>query len=106
MEKYRFQYNDRLKIELPTFYVEWEELSTKEQYEVIRRWEQTRAQIPDLIKEFERMVQERELQLQIEDDNPTFIQLSKEITDYASRIIDLNLWFRTDEEVASSKIHS
>jgi hypothetical protein len=106
LQKYVFQYDKRLGIELPVFYSAWEELTQEEQYTVLYRWEKVRSQIPDRIKELEKMIHERELQLQIEDHFSTFCRLSGEISDFASRIIDLNLWFRTQEEVTSGKVHS
>jgi hypothetical protein len=107
VKRYEFLYNKRLGIELPVFHTPWEDLETEEQQKLLYKWEQVRAQIPDQVKYFEALIKERELKLQIEDDNETFCRLSMEIADYASRVIDLNLWFRTQEEVTSlEKVHS
>jgi hypothetical protein len=106
LKKYDFKYNERLEINTPYMYVDWEQLTQEEQYQVIYRWEKVRSQIPDRIKYLEKMIQERELKLQIEDDFQSFCQLSKEISDLASRVIDLNLWFRTQEESTADKVHS
>lgn len=106
MEKYTFEYNERLGIDIPIFYTKWEHFSQDEQYQIIYRWETVRAQIPDRIKELEKMIHKRELQLQIEDDFSSFCQLSREISDLASRVIDLNLWFRTQEEATMGKAHN
>jgi len=105
LKQVEFHYNERLGIELPIFYTQWENLTKEEQHHVIFRWEKIRSSIPDRIKELEIMIAERENKLQVEDHFQTFCQLSAEISDYASRIIDLNLWFRTQEE-ATSKVHS
>ncbi|WP_025028312.1 hypothetical protein [Caldalkalibacillus mannanilyticus] len=101
-----FIYNERLGIELPTFNTDWELLTPEEQHQVIFKWETIRATIPDRIAALERMIAEREGQLQVEDNFPIFCRLSAEISDYASRVIDLNLWFRTQEEATSTKVHN
>jgi hypothetical protein len=106
VRKYEFRYDERLEIEIPYMYADWEQFTQEEQYQIIYRWEKIRSQIPDRIKYLEKMIQERELKLQIEDDFQSFCQLSSEISDLASRIIDLNLWFRTQEEVTVGKVHS
>jgi hypothetical protein len=106
LRKYEFRYNERLGIEVPYIYADWEQFTQEEQYQIIYRWEKVRSEIPDHIKYLEKMIHERELKLQIEDDFQFFCQLSAEISDLASRIIDLNLWFRTQEEVTTSKGHS
>lgn len=106
MKKYEFRYDERLGIETPYMYVDWEQFTQEEQYHIIYRWEKIRSHIPDRVKYLEKMIQERELKLQIEDDFQSFCQLSSEISDLASRIIDLNLWFRTQEEATADKVHS
>lgn len=106
LEKYTFEYNERLGIEIPIFNTKWEHFSQEEQHQIIYRWENVRAQIPDRIKELEKMIQKRELQLQVEDNFPSFCQLSREISDFASRVIDLNLLFRTQQEATMGKAHS
>lgn len=106
LEKYTFEYNERLGIEVPILYTKWEQYSQEEQFHIIYRWEKVRSQIPDRIKELEKMIQQRELKLQVEDDFSSFCQLSREISDLASRVIDLNLWFRTQEEATMEKVHS
>ena len=105
MANYYFKYNERLDIHLPVFNKPWEELSEKEQQEVLYRWEQIRSLIPDRIKELENKIKQLEKHLQIEDDYQLFCQLSAEITELASRVIDLNLWFRTHEEITAKKLH-
>lgn len=57
MEKYTFEYNERLGIEIPIFNTKWEHFSQEEQHQIIYRWENVRAQIPDRIKELEKMIQ-------------------------------------------------
>lgn len=106
MKQYEFKYNERLGIHIPLIYTDWNNISSTEQQQILYRWEQVRSQIPDQIKMFEDEINRRERQLQIEDDFEVFCRLSSEIADYASRVIDLNLWFRTHEEVTSDKVHS
>jgi hypothetical protein len=106
LRKFEFRYNERLGIEVPYMYTDWEQFTQEEQYQIIYHWEKIRSEIPDRIKHLEKMIHERELKLQIEDDFRSFCQLSGEISDLASRIIDLNLWFRTQEEVTANKVHS
>lgn len=104
MENYRFEYDERLTIEIPILYKAWEELSYDEQKEILYRWEHVRATIPDQIKLLEQEVHELEKKLQIEDNQENFLALSKRITELASQIIDLNLWFRTHEDI-TAKVH-
>lgn len=105
MAKYYFKYNKRLGIEIPIFNISWEELNQDEQKQILYRWEHVRSGIPDRIKELETEIHKRELQLQIEDNFQTFCQLSEEIADMASKVIDLNLWFRTHEDITPEKVH-
>lgn len=105
LRRYYFEYDQRLGIDIPMFNIPWEELTKQEQQHILYHWEQVRSTIPDKIKALEREIKRRELQLQIEDDFPTFCRLSAEITDLASKIIDLNLWFRTHDEITADKVH-
>lgn len=46
MNRYRFERDERLGIELPVLLVPWDSLSFTEQAEVIARWEDIRSCIP------------------------------------------------------------
>lgn len=105
VKNYTFVYDERLTIEIPYLNTAWEELSIDEQKEILFRWEHIRATIPDQIKRLEIEVHALEKRLQIEDNQEQFIALSKRITELASQIIDLNLWFRTHEDI-TAKVHS
>lgn len=105
MANFDFKYDERLDLHLPVLHKPWEELSEKEQEEVLYRWEQIRSQIPERIKALEKKIKQLETQLQTEDDYQIFCKLSERITELASRLIDLNVWFRTHEEITAKKAH-
>ncbi|MBM6617461.1 hypothetical protein [Bacillus suaedaesalsae] len=98
MTKY-FLLDNRLGIELPHFEQTWEEYSDSEQQEILTNWETIRGKIPDRIAELESIINEKQHQLGEEDD---FIQsciLNSEISDLASIINDLWLWYRLNQNV-------
>jgi hypothetical protein len=102
--KYSFQYNERLGIELPVLELEWEDYSKQERSDVLLKWEQIRGTIPDCIHKLEAVIIQKQSQLDKEDDFPTSCLLNYEIAELASKINDLHLWFRVNQEV-ETKMH-
>jgi hypothetical protein len=105
MESYTFEYNERLEIELPQLNLEWSAYSKLERAEIVTRWENIRGVIPERVKQFEHMINVKQEQLNMEPHFPTSCAINWEIADLASRINDLHLWFRTNQEIDESKSH-
>ncbi|MBX6395091.1 MAG: hypothetical protein IRY98_05100 [Alicyclobacillaceae bacterium] len=96
-----FRYDARLDILVPDLEREWESYTPEEQQEIILRWEEIRAGIPDVIRRFEQEINRRQEQASVEEDWDTVCQLYWEIADFASRIHDLNILYRTEPELAA-----
>lgn len=90
-----FRYDERLGIPLPRLAKEWEDYSQDEQFAVLREWEEIRGRIPDRILAFERRITELQDRLGREDSFEESCRLNGAISELASRINDLNIWFRT-----------
>jgi hypothetical protein len=99
-----FVMDTRLGIELPVFEQDWEQYSVQERSDTLAKWEEIRGRIPERIYEIERMIIAKQLQLNVEDDFPLSCKLNYEISELASCITDLHLWYRANQEL-SSKSH-
>lgn len=105
MEPYTFEYDERLNIEIPQLNLEWSDYSKSEREAIVTRWEHIRGFIPERIKQFEQMINFKQDQLNTEESFSTSCALTWEIAELASRINDLHLWFRTNQEIEDSKLH-
>ncbi|PWI58310.1 hypothetical protein [Sulfoacidibacillus thermotolerans] len=92
--KHVFHYDERLQIEVPTLEQPWEVYSVQERREILEYWEPMRGKIPGVIGDYEAHIQELHEQLQKEEEWDVSLQLMNEISDYASRINDLNILYR------------
>jgi hypothetical protein len=100
-----FVYNERLGIELPILDLDWDQYREEERAEILVRWEQIRGNIPDRIQSLERIIIRKQLQLNVEDDFPSSCRLNFEIAELASRITDLHIWYRVNQEFSSRSHH-
>ncbi|MCF6092997.1 hypothetical protein L1765_03180 [Microaerobacter geothermalis] len=100
-----FVYDKRLGISLPVLHVEWEELSREEQQSIIHQWEEIRGKIPDRILELEKQIKEKQELLATEEHFESSCRLNCEISELASIINDLNIWFRTTQEYEIERQH-
>lgn len=91
-----FTLDTRLGIRIPHHDIEWEALPLGKQEQIVLMWEYIRETIPDRIKELERTIHVKQQQLDDEDDFETSCSLNTEISDLASIINDLQLWYRVD----------
>ncbi len=91
---YEFVYDERLGIRLPRLQYEWERYSRETQARILFEWEAIRGTIPDRIKELEKRINEKQERLQQEEDFAVSCQLNHEISELASVINDLWIWFR------------
>lgn len=99
-----FIYDERLGIRLPHLEKEWEEYSEEVQQQVLFQWEKIRGHIPDRIAEIEQVINKKQEQLGNEQDFGRSCQLNNEISECASVINDLWIWYRMNQGI-SSKIH-
>lgn len=96
----QFEYSDRHGISIPCLECEWDELSLSGQTAILERWEMIRGSIPDHIMRFEAMIRIRQQRLFEEEDFIQSCRINGEIADLASRINDLNIWFRTHQDLS------
>jgi hypothetical protein len=98
--KEHFKFNERLGINIPAFTKPWEEFSEDEQQEILLMWEGIRGKIPDRIADLEKIINEKQMQLGNEQDFPRSCRLNSEISEHASIINDLWIWYRTHQKVS------
>ena len=104
MEHIHFQMNKRLGIPLPELVQPWERLSLEEQSDILEYWEQIRGRIPDRIIALEKDIIHKQDALDQEENFETSCMLNSEIAELASAINDLNIWYRTQQDM-DVKIH-
>ncbi|GGJ06693.1 hypothetical protein GCM10010885_14800 [Alicyclobacillus cellulosilyticus] len=92
----QFLLDERLGIPLPNPELEFEQLTPAEQEEVIAQWERIKARIPEQILKFEAVIEDKLRQVHEREDWDEIAALFAEISDYASRINELNTWRRVD----------
>lgn len=94
-----FLMNERLGIPLPNFSVPWERLDDQEQAAIISTWESIRGRIPDRVMALEKIIICKQNELYEEEDFEASCCLNSEIAELASQINDLNIWYRTQQDV-------
>ncbi|WP_246941215.1 hypothetical protein [Bacillus pinisoli] len=99
-----FTFNERLGISTPDLKKLWDDYSADEQQEILVTWEKIRGRIPDRISEIETIINKKQAELNDENDFPRSCLLNSEISELASVINDLWLWYRTNQDV-STKVH-
>lgn len=99
-----FVMNERLGIPLPCLLHPWELLDYQEQTAILEAWEHIRGRIPDRIFALEKIIIHKQDELYEEENFEASCQLNSEIAELASRINDLNLWYRTQQDI-DVKIH-
>ncbi|GIP33853.1 hypothetical protein [Paenibacillus sp. J2TS4] len=100
-----FIYDVRLGIHVPDLPQEWASYSEEDRSEILFQWEQIRGRIPDRIKEIEMRIIEKQERLNIEDNFTVSCRLNSEIAELASRINDLHLWYRVNQEISAREHH-
>ncbi|XEC93230.1 hypothetical protein AB6A23_17860 [Paenibacillus tarimensis] len=103
MVKSAFKWNERLQIELPELDKEWESYSTRERAAILDYWETIRGRIPDRIISLEKVINKKQAELFDEDDFEASCRINAEIAELASRINDLHIWYRINQEVESRR---
>ena len=97
MEKW-FQFDERLGIEIPVIEKEWTSIASHDREQILWKWEQIRGTIPQRIFELERFIIHRQQELDQENNFVRSCTLNSEISEIASRINDLHLWYRTHQD--------
>lgn len=97
---YEFIYDERLGICLPRIHGEWDAYSEEMQARILFEWEKIRGTIPDRIKEIEALINEKQEKLGHEENFAASCELNTEISELASIINDLWIWFRTRQRIA------
>jgi len=100
-----FESNARLGIPTPDLKRDWDEMTEEEQAEIIYFWETVRGRIPDRIFALEREINVLQQQLNEEERFDKVIELTWDIADRASRINDLQIFFRLNDNVAVKAHH-
>ncbi len=98
MVKDFFVYNSRLRIHLPYLTNEWHAYSSQEQESVLLEWERVRGAIPDRIHEIEVEIEQLQGELSQEEGFDKSCRINGEISERASQINDLWIWYRTNPE--------
>ncbi|WP_419159267.1 hypothetical protein [Rossellomorea sp. BNER] len=99
MEQQFFQHNPRLQIDIPHLEMDWLDYNERTQQLILHHWEKVRGMIPDKIIEFEVRINLKQDALANEEDFEKSCQLNHEISELASRINDLWIWYRTTPEM-------
>lgn len=101
-----FHHDKRLGISVPFLKQEWLDYPIEERQEIMHKWEIIRGKIPDRIQELEVHINEKQAALNNEEDFDRSCQLNTDISELASVINDLWLWFRIIPDVyANEKMH-
>lgn len=103
MGNFAFIHDARLGIELPELALDWEDYSLDEQNAILARWETIRGSIPDRIFALERAINALQARLNEEEDFETSCRLNADIAEQASRINDLHIWYRINQEIESRR---
>jgi hypothetical protein len=103
----QFRYSDRHGIRVPCLTNDWEKLNLEHQTAILATWEMIRGNIPEHVIRFEEKIRIRQQQLFEEDDFDESCRINAHIADLASRINDLHIWFRTQQDLdVEAKKHS
>ena len=97
---YEFIYDNRLGIELPKFYQDWDDLQVSTQEEVLSQWEIIRGHIPDRIFDLEQEINKKQAELNNEENFQRSCSINSEIAELASVINDLWIWYRTNQSIS------
>ncbi|MFN7250650.1 MAG: hypothetical protein ACK4M9_07600 [Anaerobacillus sp.] len=102
---YRFEYDQRLGISIPDLDRDWQLFDKATQEEILSQWEEIRGDIPDRVKKLEEQINIKQAELFNEDDFNKSCDINTEISELASTINDLWLWFRSQGEISGKSHH-
>ncbi|BBH21448.1 hypothetical protein Back11_27930 [Paenibacillus baekrokdamisoli] len=98
-----FLWNERLGISLPELDRSFELFSNEEQAFIVTQWEIIRGSIPDRVFAFELLIHVKQAELFEEEDFETSCTINSDIAELASRINDLHIWYRINQEIESRR---
>ncbi len=98
---YIFEFDKRLGIAIPSLERDWNFLDKAMQEEILSRWEEIRGNIPDRVKQLETEINQKQTLLFHEEDFLKSCDLNSEISELASIINDLWLWFRSKGKITA-----
>ncbi|WP_028783457.1 hypothetical protein [Thalassobacillus devorans] len=96
-----FNYDSRLQLYIPDLPRPFYTYSHIEQASILAEWENHRGEIPDKIKELEIEIENCLARLNNEDDFEASCQLNDRISQLASIINDLWIWYRTNPVITA-----
>ncbi|SES17161.1 hypothetical protein [Salisediminibacterium halotolerans] len=97
--KVPFHFDRRLGIQIPALSASWDTYPRDIQEEVLYQWEHSRGHIPERIREIEEEINEKQQRLYEETDFDRSCRLNEQISERASVITDLWIWYRTGENI-------
>ncbi|WP_100373763.1 hypothetical protein [Bacillus sp. FJAT-45037] len=98
-----FMYDQRLHIHLPVLHTSWDNLDSDTQGYVLEKWEESRGIIPDRVKELEIVINKKQAALESEMNFEQSCIINSEISEFASKINDLWIWFRLDLSLSAQQ---
>jgi hypothetical protein len=102
----QFEWNERLGICVPSLKEDWETIGRSRRIALLERWETVRGSIPDRVNRLEERINVKQDELSLEDDFRESCRLNADIAELASRINDLHIWYRTQQDLEEeSKRH-
>jgi hypothetical protein len=103
MGNYIFVLDKRLGIEIPVLELDWEEYSAEDRMAILERWEHARGTIPDRVIALERQINALQPLVFEEEDFEATCRLNADIAELASRINDLHIWYRINQEIETRR---
>ncbi|HUC93548.1 MAG TPA: hypothetical protein VMS09_16275 [Paenibacillus sp.] len=98
-----FRLSGRLGIDLPVVDGEWDDIPETDRAAALTRWESIRGSIPDRVFALERQINTLQARLFEEDDFEASCVLNSDIAELASRINDLHIWYRINQEIETRR---
>ena len=99
-----FLFDQRLGIPVPNLQKDWDLYSAEQQQQILFEWEQIRGNIPDRIKQLEKLINESQEELNQEENFERSCLLNNNIAELASVINDLWLYYRTQQDVSGKNM--
>ncbi|MDB5085407.1 MAG: radical protein, partial [Bacilli bacterium] len=96
---FQFQFDERLGIELLIVYEDWDAIPKKVREQIIFHWEDIRGRIPDRIKTLDHQLEEIQQTINQEQNWERICDYFTESHTIATIINELNIWYRTQQEV-------
>ncbi|MGO4888715.1 hypothetical protein ACJ2A9_13210 [Anaerobacillus sp. MEB173] len=103
--RYDFVFDKRLGISIPLLGHDWDAYDDGTQADILLQWEIIRGRIPDRIAELEFEINRKQSQLNREENFIRSCILNDEISELASTINDLWIWYRMNQHLEPEIVH-